>query len=402
MITGKKLGKYADVLLWGLRTARAEKYRHGDIVLVRYDGPAVALAEILQGRLLDMGLNPVLRGGLTPLMEHNFYGKANARQLAFVAPGERKLCENLHGTISLLAPESLTHLSDIDPRRIGKAAVARKYLRDILQEREDFGMFGWTLCMMPTDELAKQAGLTTRQYANQIVRACYLDKPDPVGEWKSIHRKAIRIKEWLNSLEVKELHVESRNIDLKIRPGEKRKWVGISGHNIPSFEIFLSPDWRGTEGVYYANLPSFRSGNYVKGVRLTFRRGSVVAIEAEKGRDFAAKQLSMDPGAKRVGEFSLTDKRFSRINRFMANTLFDENFGGKEGNCHLAVGSSYSDTFDGEPQKLTKEKKKELGFNDSALHWDLVNTEPKRVTALLQNAKQKVIYEKGMFTNAHQ
>lgn len=398
MMTGEKLEKYADVLLWGLWTARTEKYRRGDIVLIRYDRAAVALAEILQGRLLDKGLNPVLRGGLTPLMEHNFYGKSNRRQLAFVAPGEKELCENLHGTISLLAPESLTHLSDIDPRRMGRVAVARKYLRDILQEREDSGMFGWTLCMMPTEELARQAALTTRQYANQIVRACYLDKPDPVREWNSIHRKAIRIRKWLNSLDVQQLHVESRHIDLRITPGEKRKWVGVSGHNIPSFEIFLSPDWRGTEGVYYANLPSFRSGNYVKGVRFTFKRGAVVAVEAEKGRDFVAKQLSMDPGAKRVGEFSLTDKRFSRINRFMANTLFDENFGGKEGNCHLAVGASYSDTFDGDPRELTRERKKELGFNDSALHWDLVNTESKRVTAFLRNGKRKVIYEKGMFT----
>jgi len=397
MITGEKLEKYADVLLWGLKTARTDKYARGDIVLVRYDQAALALAELLQGRLLDMGLNPVLRGGLTPVMEHNFYEKANRRQLAFVAPGEKELCENLHGTISILAPESLTHLSDIDPRKIGKAAVARKYLRDILQEREDFGMFGWTLCMMPTDEPARQAGLTTRQYANQIVRACYLDRPDPVKEWRSIHRKAVSIKKWLNSLDVKYLQVESRHIDLRIKPGEKRRWVGVSGHNIPSFEIFVSPDWRGTEGVYYANQPSFRSGNYVKGVRLTFKRGSVVAVDALKGKDFVDKQLLMDVGAKRVGEFSLTDKRFSRISRFMANTLFDENFGGKEGNCHLAVGAAYSDTFDGEPGELTKEKKRELGFNDSALHWDLVNTEQKQVTAVLKNGKRKVIYEKGMF-----
>ena len=45
------------------------------------------------------------------------------------------------------------------------------------------------------------------------------------------------------------------------------------------------------------------------------------------------------------GEFSLTDKRFSKIDRFMASTLYDENFGGNNGNCHLAVGASYSDTF---------------------------------------------------------
>jgi aminopeptidase len=81
----------------------------------------------------------------------------------------------------------------------------------------------------------------------------------------------------------------------------------------------------------------------------------------------------------------------------MANTLFDENFGGRQGNCHLALGSSYSDTFDGNPAKLTKEKKMKLGFNDSALHWDLVNTEKKRVTAHLTSGRDKVIYEDGMF-----
>jgi aminopeptidase len=397
MLTKEKLEKYTDVLLWGLKTARTQKYAVGDIVLVRYDRPAVALAEILQGRLLDMGLSPVMRGTVTPLMEHNFYGKSNARQLAFVAPGEKELCENLHGTISLLAPESMTHLRDIDSRRIGKTAVAHKFLRDILEERENLGEFGWTLCMMPTEELVRQAALTTRQYTNQIVRACYLDAPDPVRQWRSVHRNAAAIKKWLNNLTVKQIHVESKHIDLRITPGTKRKWVGISGHNIPSFEIFLSPDWRGTEGVYYANQPSFRSGNYIKGVRLVFKRGSVVHIEAEEGRDFVAKQISMDPGAKRVGEFSLTDKRFSRINRFMANTLFDENFGGTDGNCHLAVGASYPDTFDGDPQELTREKKRELGFNDSAVHWDLVNTEPKRVTALLNTGERKVIYEKGIF-----
>lgn len=81
----------------------------------------------------------------------------------------------------------------------------------------------------------------------------------------------------------------------------------------------------------------------------------------------------------------------------MANTLFDENYGGKYGNCHLALGSSYADTYNGSPKELTKEKKKSLGFNDSALHWDLVNTEKKRVTAHLASGKKVTIYENGRF-----
>jgi aminopeptidase len=105
----------------------------------------------------------------------------------------------------------------------------------------------------------------------------------------------------------------------------------------------------------------------------------------------------MDRGACRVGEFSLTDRRFSRIDRFMADTLFDENHGGEYGNCHIALGSSYSTTYKGDPATLTKEMKKEMGFNDSALHWDIVNTEDKTVTAHLTSGRKVVIYESGIF-----
>jgi aminopeptidase len=220
-----------------------------------------------------------------------------------------------------------------------------------------------------------------------------------VSEWETIHRNVRGIKKWLNSLKIKYLHMESENVDLRVTPGEMRKWAGVSGHNLPSFEIFLSPDWRGTEGTYYANLPSFRSGNYVEGVRLTFAKGKVVRTEARAGGEFADKQMSLDKGASRLGEFSLTDRRFSRINRFMADTLFDENFGGDHGNAHIAVGSSYTDTYSGDPAEMTKELKRGLGFNESALHWDLVNTEDKSVTAYLTTGKRCVIYENGMFRN---
>jgi aminopeptidase len=397
MLTKRQMEKYADVLLWALKTARREKFKRKDIVLVRFDLSAIRMAEIIQANLLDMGMNPVMRMELTPEMQHNFYEKANKDQLVFLGPWESELCESVNGSIYLYAPDSLTHLKDIDSKRIGTALVARKSLRDILQRREEQGSFGWTLCALPTAELAKQAKMSLNQYANQVIRACYLDKSESVQAWKAIFKDAVAIKKWMNSMDVKQYHIESESIDLKISPGEKRKWIGISGHNIPSFEIFTSPDWRGTEGLYYANQPSFRSGNYVKGVRLTFEKGSVVQVQAEKGEGFVAKQLAMDQGAKRVGEFSLTDKRFSRINKFMANTLYDENYGGRYGNCHLAVGSSYSDTYDGDPADLSKDMKRKLGYNDSALHWDLVNTAKKTVTALLKSGKRLLIYENGIF-----
>ena len=397
MLAQLQLERYADVLIWGLKTARTGRIKKKETFLVRYHLPAVKLAEILYGKLLDMGLNPVVRAEMTPDMEVAFYNRSNSGQLKFQPPGDRTFFENLNGSIFLHAPASITHLSNTDPSRIAKTAVARKYVRDIITDREEQGVFSWTLCTYPTEELARHANLSAKEYSRQIVRACMLNKRDAVAQWDEIYKNAMTIKKWLNRLDVSYFHVESKNMDIKITPGAKRRWIGISGHNIPSFELFLSPDWRGTQGVYFADQPSFRSGNYVEGVRLTFKNGKVRDVRAQSGRNFVAKQLAMDSGASHLGEFSLTDKRFSKINKFMANTLFDENYGGRWGNCHVALGSSYSDTFDGDPKTLTREMKAKLGFNDSALHWDLVNTEKKRVAAHLTNGKTVTVYENGKF-----
>jgi len=204
-------------------------------------------------------------------------------------------------------------------------------------------------------------------------------------------------KKWLNSLDITYLHVESQHIDLHISPGDRRRWLGLSGHNLPSFEIFISPNWRGTKGTYYAEQPSYRNGNLVEGATIQFNKGKAIKVEALTGETFLKNQLAMDMGAGRIGEFSLTDKRFSKIDCFMANTLFDENYGGKFGNCHIAMGASYSEAYNGDRAKLTNRLKERLGFNDSALHWDLVNTEKKRVTAYLKEGKNRVIYENGIF-----
>ncbi len=397
MLTDTHLDRYADTLIWGLKTARTKPFHKQDMVLIRYDSLALKLAEILYTRLLEMGLNPVQRCTLTSSMEKSFYQLSSPRQLIFQPPGEREFYEGLSGSIYLHAPESITHLSEADPKKIGRAAVARKFIRDILNKREETGDFGWTLCMLPTVDLAWHADLSIDEYSRQIVNACFLDHTSPVSEWQSIYEKSRAIKTWLNRMDVQYFHVESANVDLKVTPGEQRKWIGITGHNIPSFELFTSPDWRGTRGVYYANQPSYRNGNYVENVRLEFKDGVAVKIEARMGESFVKNQLAMDRGASRLGEFSLTDRRFSKIDRFMANTLFDENFGGPHGNCHVALGSSYTDTYSGNAAELTETLKKKLGFNDSALHWDLVNTEPKRVSAHLKTGGKTTIYEDGQF-----
>jgi aminopeptidase len=82
----------------------------------------------------------------------------------------------------------------------------------------------------------------------------------------------------------------------------------------------------------------------------------------------------------------------------MAETLFDENMGGPQGNTHLALGASYPDTYAGDVSKLTAKQKVALGFNDSSVHTDIISTTRRTVTAHLRGGKTKVIYHNGRFT----
>ena len=109
------------------------------------------------------------------------------------------------------------------------------------------------------------------------------------------------------------------------------------------------------------------------------------------------KEMIATEGADKIGEYSLTDRRHSRITKFMAETLYDENIGGPEGNTHLALGRAYEDTFSGNVAKLTKKQSKALGFNDSSVHTDIISTTKRTVTAHLKNGTQKVIYTDGEF-----
>ena len=398
IFTKTQLLRYADVMVWAMETARrGGKFKKYDTVLLRYDRTASDLAQAVYERLLQKRYLAVVRGNAPEGFARAFYTLADERQLTHIAAGEKEFQEKLNGLISLRAPEDLTALKQTNPARLGRAAVARKPLREIMDRSEQAGLFSWTLCNYPTQDLAEKAGLSVQEYAKQIAKACFLNEKDPIKKWKEVMAQIADIGQWLNGLQIDKLHIETAHMDFEVLLGEKRQFISGGGNNIPSFEIFTSPDWRGTRGVYFADLSSYRSGNYVKGVKLEFKNGRVVNATAQQGQNFLRKMLAMDRGAAQIGEFSLTDRRFSKIDKFMADILFDENFGGKYGNCHVAVGSSYADTFTGDVSKLDAKAKRQLGFNDSALHWDLINTEDKTVRALLKNGKTVLIYEKGRF-----
>ncbi len=391
------LERYADVLLWSLGIARKKALRKSEFIQVRFDLPALPLAEMVVRRLHEKGQIPLPVAEPTACMQHDRLLHANNKRLAMETPGERELLGALAGSIRIMAPQSLTHLQGIDPEQSDIAQRGRKPLENILHQREQAGDYAWTIGVYPSQGAAESCGMTMEDYARQIELSCMLERGAPVMEWIQLRRKLQAVTDALNALPTSGLRVQSENIDLLLSLGERRRWVCFTGRNMPSFEIYTSPDWRGTEGRYYADLPCHRYGYRISGLSLEFRRGEAVTVQAKEGLIPAREQLRLDPGANKPGEFSLVDKRFSPINAYMANALYDENHGGEHGSCHLALGQAYANTY-AAPQTLSMEAARTFGFNYSSLHWDLVNTEPKEVHALLRGGGKELIYAEGQFT----
>ena len=81
----------------------------------------------------------------------------------------------------------------------------------------------------------------------------------------------------------------------------------------------------------------------------------------------------------------------------MAQTLYDENFGGDCGNTHIALGRAYKDAYTGELTEVSEERWEELGFNTSSVHTDVVSTSERTATAVLRDGGERVIYRGGEF-----
>ena len=238
--------------------------------------------------------------------------------------------------------------------------------------------------------------MSLEDYWQQIERACFLNDHDPIATWRKIYDEMHRIQHELNVMPIRSVRVRAAHTDLSVGIGEKRQWLGGRGRNIPSFEIFTSPDWRQVEGTIRFDLPLYRYGQIIRDISLDIKKGRIVTATAGTNEKLLLEMISQ-PNADKIGEFSLTDKRFSRITRFMAETLFDENFGGEYGNTHLAVGKAYHDACSMDTRTMKEEDFENLGFNHSPEHTDIIATTDRTVTATLTDGSTRVIYEGGEF-----
>ncbi|GIE77535.1 aminopeptidase [Actinoplanes philippinensis] len=259
----------------------------------------------------------------------------------------------------------------------------------------------WTIVGAPNPGWANQVfgEPDTDRLWEAVSTAMRLDAPDPALAWRERAATLAERGARLDELELTSVRYVGDGTDLTVGLIPGCRWTGgglvdAAGvpfmPNIPTEEVFTSPDRRSAEGVIRVTKPLALSGKIVHGLRLELAGGRIVSVDADSGADVVRAQLETDPGARSLGEVSLvdSDSRIARTGIVFHNTLFDENAG-----CHVAWGSSFAFAVPG-GAGMTVAEREELGLNTSAVHTDVViggegitvtGTGPKGTVEIIRN-----------------
>jgi len=231
-----------------------------------------------------------------------------------------------------------------------------------------FPIPSWAAIVYP--ELAADAAL--EQLWHDVAHVCRLDEPDPAAAWNERIDQLWQVAERLDALELDALRFEGPGTDLTVGllPSSRFAKEGGASHtrtgvrhvpNIPTEEVFTTPDPERTEGVVAATKPLDIAGSLVTGLRVRFEAGRAVAIDADTNADTLRARCAIDEGASRLGEVALVDResRIGRLGRTFFTTLLDEN-----ATSHVALGDAYSAPI-ADPADVPR-------INESGVHIDFM------------------------------
>lgn len=273
-------------------------------------------------------------------------------------------------------------LRGINPKYF-KAFAARikisKPYRDAIDNKHQ-----WCIAAVPGEawakkvhpELSKRAAV--EQLWKDILYTARADGEDPIADWEEHNRDLKARSKYLNDLHLRELRYHSANgTDFKVgliptaefHAGRDKTMQGVVyDPNMPTEEVFTSPDRRTAEGIVYATKPLSYQGQLIENFSVRFEKGRAVEVRAEKGQDVLEQIISMDEGCHYLGECALVPKEspIHQSGLLFYNTLFDENAA-----CHLALGFGFDECVKGF-ENMTKEELYEIGVNDAGNHTDFM------------------------------
>jgi aminopeptidase len=263
-------------------------------------------------------------------------------------------------------------LDGVDPKRAG-----RDQLPDLKERLEVINkrLINWTILPYPTQPWAElvhpdlDAGAALAKLTEELTYVCRLDLEDPVAAWRerneSLHSAAKRLTE--HRFDAIRLHGPDTDLTVGLLPtsiweGGTTSTVDGVEHlpNLPTEEVFTTPDPARADGVVRATKPLDVGGTIVSGLAVRFEGGRAVDIQADTGADMLRERASFDQDASRLGELALVDKegRIGPLGTVFYNTLLDENAA-----SHIALGNAY---------ELAVGEEDVPKINKSAIHIDFM------------------------------
>jgi aminopeptidase len=268
-------------------------------------------------------------------------------------------------------------LSDLDGQRVGKARMKELAEENLRQTNER--LVNWTIVAFPNEGWARTVfgEPDVERLWEQVARAVRLDEPDPVAAWREHMETLVARAARLTELGLDSVRFRGPGTDLTLGLLPESTWCAalfetVWGRphipNMPTEEVYTSPDFRRTEGVVRSTRPLAILGTIVRDLEIRFEGGRAVDVQASAGADVVRSQLETDEAAPFLGEVALVDggSRVGQTGLTFFDTLFDEN-----ASCHIAYGDAILSTVRG-AEGLSPEERTSRGINHSAIHTDFM------------------------------
>jgi len=266
-------------------------------------------------------------------------------------------------------------LASLDGERVAKARM--REVNEASLELTD-GLCNWTIVAYPNEGWAQTVfgEPDVDRLWDAVAHAVRLDTADPVAAWREHLARLVERARILNERRFDHLRYRGPGTDLTIGLHADGRWQAADDEsngirhvaNMPTEEVFTTPDARRVEGTVRSTLPLQIQGTMVRGLEVRFDGGRAVEIHAETGEDFMRTHAATDDGSMRLGEVALVDgtSAVGETGLVFYDTLFDEN-----ASAHIALGAAIVQALPWAAE-LGPGERHERGVNHSTIHTDFM------------------------------